>query len=90
MNAPLIQWWRSVVIFVMFAGILLYGLYFIAANDVESFRKKTLDADAYARIDAVNLSSSHGLYFTFVINGDSQLAYVHWRLIPWRTLDVSK
>lgn len=70
------------IIIVCGFGFLLFGL---AKRDVE-----THFPHATIRLNGVHPSKTHLLYFSFELDGDQEISRAHWRLTPFRHVEVEK
>lgn len=72
----------ATIIIVCGFSFLLYGL---AKRDIEKHFP-----GASIHLDGVHPSKTHLLYFSFEIDGDQEISRAHWRLTPFRHVEVEK
>lgn len=66
----------------------LAGVFALARHDVLTALKSPDEPNVTVTLKSGGPSKGYGFYFTFEIQGHSQLSRAYWRALPFRQIDV--
>ena len=69
------------------SACLLAGAIALARHDVLTYLN---EPNVTVTLKSGGPSKGYGFYFTFEIQGHSQLSHAYWRALPFRQIDVEK
>lgn len=70
------------------SACLLAGVFALARHDVLTYLKTDSNPNVTVTLKSGGPSKGYGFYFTFEIQGHSQLSRAYWRALPFRRVDV--
>ena len=75
---------------ILVVALILTGFFLERTARKAVLNEGNFDSGVKATFSSFNLSSTYVIYFTYSINGDSEINRAYWRLVPFGAVEVEK